>query len=231
MSWISRFHIDPSRSAEAAQKLFGDALLDTVIVCDRYSAYKRLARLREGKVTLAFCWSHMRRDFVDCAAGQVRLADWCQGWIERIASLYRLNEARLAHYDPGIERQAPAFDAAHGALKEALDGLFAEAARELAGLPDEAREGTREGKLWNEFVARYHYLGYKTLVGAQMRYAVHDRDGWPVAMLGFSTAAWKLAPRDTFIGWTRHLREKNLPLVVDNPPLSATGFSPETDIS
>ena len=64
--------------------------------------------------------------------------------------------------------------------------------------------GTRESKLWNEFVARYHYLGYKTLVGAQMRYAVHDRDGWPLAMLGFSTAAWKLAPRDNFIGWTRH---------------------------
>ena len=77
--------------------------------------------------------------------------------------------------------------------------------------------GTREGKLWNEFVARYHYLGYKTLVGAQMRYAVHDRNGWPVAMLGFSTAAWKLAPRDKFIGWTPQMREKNLPLVVDNP--------------
>ena len=77
--------------------------------------------------------------------------------------------------------------------------------------------GTREGRLWNEFVARYHYLGYKTLVGAQMRYAVHDRNGWPVAMLGFSTAAWKLAPRDSFIGWTPELREKNLPLVVDNP--------------
>ena len=38
-----------------------------------------------------------------------------------------------------------------------------------------------------------------------------------VAMLGFSTAAWKLAPRDKFIGWTPELREKNLPLVVDNP--------------
>ena len=36
-------------------------------------------------------------------------------------------------------------------------------------------------------------------------------------MLGFSTAAWKLAPRDDFIGWTPELREKNLPLVVDNP--------------
>ena len=77
--------------------------------------------------------------------------------------------------------------------------------------------GTREGRLWNEFVARYHYLGYRTLVGAQMRYAVHDRNGWPVAMLGFSTAAWRLAPRDKFIGWTPQLREKNLPLVVDNP--------------
>ena len=76
--------------------------------------------------------------------------------------------------------------------------------------------GTREGKLWNEFVARYHYLGYKTLVGAQMRYAVHDRHGWPVAMLGFSTAAWRLAPRDRFIGWNPELRERNLPLVIDN---------------
>ena len=51
--WVSvsndavSFHIDPSRSAEAAQKLFGDALLDTVIVCDRYSAYKRFVPLLE----------------------------------------------------------------------------------------------------------------------------------------------------------------------------------------
>ena len=76
---------------------------------------------------------------------------------------------------------------------------------------------TREGELWNEFVARHHYLDHKTLVGAQMRYAVHDRDGWRLAMLGFRTAAWKLAPRDAFIGWTPQKREKNLPLVVDNP--------------
>ena len=46
-----------------------------------------------------------------------------------------------------------------------------------------------------------------------MRHAVHDRDGGPLAMLGFSTAAWKLAPRDSFIGWTPQTREKNLPLV------------------
>ena len=69
--WISvsddaaYFHIDPSRSAEAAQKLFDGARLRTVVVCDRYSAYKKLARLHEGLLTLAWCWSHMRRDFID----------------------------------------------------------------------------------------------------------------------------------------------------------------------
>ena len=69
----------------------------------------------------------------------------------------------------------------------------------------------REGKRWNAFIARYHYLGFTPLVGAQMRYAVHDCNASPLAMLGFSTAAWKTAPRDRFIGWTPRLREKNLP--------------------
>ena len=45
-----------------------------------------------------------------------------------------------------------------------------------------------------------------TLVGAQMRYTVHDRHGQYCALLGFSTAARKLAPRDRFIGWTPTLR-------------------------
>ncbi len=76
--------------------------------------------------------------------------------------------------------------------------------------------GTPQSKQWNAFIARYHYLGYKTLVGAQMRYTVHDRHGGLLALLGFSTAARKLAPRDRFIGWTPALREKNLPRVIDN---------------
>ena len=50
-----------------------------------------------------------------------------------------------------------------------------------------------------------------------MRYAVHDRNDWPLAMLGFSTAAWKLAPRDNFTGWTPQKRETNLPLVGRQP--------------
>ena len=53
------FHIDPSRSAEAAKKLFGERRTGTVIVCDRYSAYKKLARLLGGMVTLQFCWRYV----------------------------------------------------------------------------------------------------------------------------------------------------------------------------
>ena len=143
------FHIDPSRSAEAAYKLFAGTVLDTVIVCDRYSAYKKLARLLAGLVILAWCWSHMRRDFIDCAAGQERLTQWCQGWIEHIAGLYRLNEERLKHYDPGRERQTPAFDGAQSALEAALEALFAQAARELAALPEQAREGKALRSLLN----------------------------------------------------------------------------------
>ena len=135
------FHIDPSRSAEAARKLFAEAMPHTVLVCDRYSAYKKLAKDSAGLVTLAFCWAHQRRDFIKCAAGQVRLTAWCRAWVERIASIYRLNEARLTHYDPGLKSRTLAFDAAQGALEAALDSLFADAERELAGLPDRAREG------------------------------------------------------------------------------------------
>ena len=59
------FHVDPSRSAEVALKLFGGAGRHTVLVCDRYSAYKKLARELDGAVILAFCWSHQRRTYVD----------------------------------------------------------------------------------------------------------------------------------------------------------------------
>ena len=136
------FHIDPSRSAEAAEKLFAAAVPHTVLVCDRYSAYKKLARLLGGVVTLAWCWSHLRRDFINCAAGHTWLTDWCQEWIERIAAIYRLNEARLAHYNHSLEidRQTAEFEAAQAELKEVVDRLFAHVERQLAELSDGAHE-------------------------------------------------------------------------------------------
>ena len=135
------FHIDPSRSAEAAHKLLGGSKPATVIVCDRYSAYKKLAHLLGHTVILAWCWVHLRRDIIECAAGQPQLTRWCRRWLGRIASIYRLNKARLAQYDAAADRQSAAFDAAQGTLEITLDDLFAAAERELADLDEQAREG------------------------------------------------------------------------------------------
>ena len=145
--WISvgkdavYYLIDPSRSAEAAMKLFGSVKGTVFLVCDRYVAYTKMARELDGKVILCWCWIHQRRDFIECAAGQAKLRQWCEGWVERFASVCRLNKERLKHYDPALECRTPAFDAAQDELKKAVEELFAQAEAELAGLPAKARQG------------------------------------------------------------------------------------------
>ena len=145
--WISvgkdavYYLIDPSRSAEAAMKLFGSVKGTVFLVCDRYVAYTKMARELDGKVILCWCWIHQRRDFIECAAGQAKLRQWCEGWVERFASVCRLNKERLKHYDPDLECRTPASDAAQDELKKAVEELFAQAEAELAGLPAKARQG------------------------------------------------------------------------------------------
>ena len=72
-----------------------------------------------------------------------------------------------------------------------------------------------QSRLWNEYIQRYHYLGYKTLPGAQLRYFVCTAEH-PVALLGFGAAAWQTEPRDRYIGWTHEQRKRNLRLIVNN---------------
>ena len=74
---------------------------------------------------------------------------------------------------------------------------------------------TRTSALWNAYIDRYHYLGYTPLPGAQLRYFIRS-EGQILALLGFSAAAWKVAPRDEAIGWDAETRKKNLHLVVNN---------------
>ncbi|MBU0571164.1 MAG: DUF4338 domain-containing protein, partial [Candidatus Omnitrophica bacterium] len=64
--------------------------------------------------------------------------------------------------------------------------------------------------LFNYFLSSYHYLGYKTPVGENMKYMILDRFGRPLSCVLFGSAAWKTAPRDEFIGWSHQLREKNV---------------------
>lgn len=72
-----------------------------------------------------------------------------------------------------------------------------------------------QSRLWNEYIQRYHYLGYKTLPGAQLRYFVSSGERF-VALLGFGASAWQTAPRDDYIGWDHDQRKRNLQLIVNN---------------
>ena len=88
-------------------------------------------------------------------------------------------------------------------------------AGELGDLVLKPIHDRQDSRLWNELVERYHYLGYKPLPGAQLRYFVRAGSRL-LGVLGFGAAAWAVAPRDTFIGWTRQERIRNLPLVANN---------------
>jgi hypothetical protein len=84
---------------------------------------------------------------------------------------------------------------------------------ELATLRLETVTKGARSRLWNEYISRYHYLGYKPMPGAQLRYLI-KADERVVGAMGFGGAAWKVASRDDFIGWTATEREKRLHLVV-----------------
>jgi hypothetical protein len=65
-------------------------------------------------------------------------------------------------------------------------------------------------------LGRYHYLGLKNTVGENMTYLIRGRDGRELACVLFGSAAWKIAPRDAYIGWDRTTREMNLRYVTNN---------------
>jgi len=75
--------------------------------------------------------------------------------------------------------------------------------------------GRAHSRLWNEYIHRYHYLGYKTLPGAQLRYFVTSGEHI-LALLGFGASAWQAAPRDNYIGWSHDQRKAHLHQVVNN---------------
>jgi hypothetical protein len=69
---------------------------------------------------------------------------------------------------------------------------------------------------FNAYLARYHYLPYRSTVGENLGYLVQDRQGRDLACALFGAAAWKTQPRDTFIGWTASQRQTQLSRVVNN---------------
>jgi transposase len=97
-----------------------------VLVVDRYSAYKAMSWVKDGVLVLAFCWAHVRRDFIRVGKGWPELKPWALEWLRRIRVLYRLNDRRLA-----IPKDAAAFGEADGRLRQAVAEMKTERETEL----------------------------------------------------------------------------------------------------
>jgi len=72
-----------------------------------------------------------------------------------------------------------------------------------------------ERGLWNEFISRYHYLGYKQPFGYPLRYFIESERAKLGCML-FSGAAKSIEIRDRWIGWNDGDRLRKLAWVVNN---------------
>jgi len=84
-------------------------------------------------------------------------------------------------------------------------------------------ETRRDSSLWNELIERHHYLGYQPLPGAQIRYLITRGDDL-LAAVGFGASAWKVAPRDLFIGWTLEQRRDHLHQVIEKARFRGTCY-------
>jgi hypothetical protein len=99
-------------------------------------------------------------------------------------------------------------------LAVAVKGTLAD----LGALRVEVVEGSRNRRAqrFKELMAAYHPLGYQPLCGRQIRYLVSSARYGEVAALSFSGAAWRLAARDQWVGWSDTARQANLQKVAGN---------------
>jgi transposase len=98
-----------------------------VLVVDRYAAYKAMVWVKDGVIVLAFCWSHVRRDFIRVGKGWPELKTWALEWLRRIRVLYQLNHHRLA-----AETGSVAVGEADVCLRQAVSEMKAQRETELA---------------------------------------------------------------------------------------------------
>ena len=72
-----------------------------------------------------------------------------------------------------------------------------------------------EEKFWDTMMSRYHYLGFRTLVGESLKY-IAILDDRPVGFIGWGTAAFKTHHRDKWIGWSPEIQWQRLKFIANN---------------
>ena len=207
------FVLDPSRSHDVPQSHFPEDV-QGVLMVDRYSGYKAMEQVKKGNLVLAFCWAHVRRDFVRVGKGYPELTQWALGWLRQIRELYNLNRERLRHAIGTSE-----FTAADAQLRQHASAMAQERDCELAC--DKLREPCRKALVsLNE-----HYSGLTLFVddprvpmdnnyaerlirnpavGRKNYYGSGSEWSGRLAMMLFSLFAtltlWKINPR-TWLSW------------------------------
>jgi transposase len=116
------FVLDASRSRKVPENHLPQSTSGGVMMVDRYVAYKAMAQVRSGQVQLAFCWAHVRRDFIEIGRNRPPLKDWALAWLKRIRELYR--QHRLVDRSESSEADRP--------LRQQVEHLHQQTLTELA---------------------------------------------------------------------------------------------------
>ena len=118
--------LDPSRGHEVPQSHLG-LEASGVLEVDRYSGYKAMTPVKTGLLLLAFCWAHVRRDFVGVGKSWTELTPWALEWLRRIRHVYHVNRERLQHPLDTTE-----FQERDALLRRAVEVMRVEAVAELS---------------------------------------------------------------------------------------------------
>lgn len=116
--------LDPSRSAQVPKDHLGENPRG-IISADRYSSYKTLLNKH---LLIAYCWGHVRRDYVRIHDTRKTLRLWAKKWIKGIDLLFYLNNKRLE-----VLSEPDKFSKADLALRDALDSMKQNYEHELTG--------------------------------------------------------------------------------------------------
>ena len=117
--------LDPRRSHDVPEGHFC-AGVSVVLLVDRLSSYKAMDPVKAGLIVLAFCWAHVRRDFIAVAKSFPQLKPWALRWLRLIRQAYRHNGRRLEQLG------AAGFAEADAALRLVMGAMKAQAAEELS---------------------------------------------------------------------------------------------------
>ena len=72
-----------------------------------------------------------------------------------------------------------------------------------------------EKKRWNELMKTHHYLPYHGLIGRSVRHVAEYEGEW-LALIGWQGGAFKIGPRDQWIGWCPDYQYQRLHLIAQN---------------